>query len=80
MTCDKCKIVPKMVGEDVQLRVGYAVELCPLHAAAGEMRKLIDGFDNWFNGWCPSHRCCASSGKHLHDAAVALLARTEPTP
>ncbi len=45
MTCKHCKIMyrPRKEG-------GYYVELCPLHAAAGEMREALQNLKYDENG------------------------------
>lgn len=38
-----------------------------------DLRELLEDLDRWFDGWCPTHQCCADSGKELAERISAFL-------
>jgi hypothetical protein len=56
-------------------------ELVALRVEAGTFRELCQRFAAWFEGWCPSHTCCAESARPIADDAWnALKAGDKPQP
>lgn len=50
-----------------------------LNESAARLRdceSLLRDFATWFDGWCPSNKCCARTGLPIHERAIALLKRS----
>lgn len=43
--------------------VDIANHFCPV---LPKVREALEAADKWFDGWCPSATCCASSGLKVH--------------
>jgi len=44
-----------------------------LQARCAELEKALREADRWFDGWCPNAKCCAHTGKAVHEQVRRAL-------
>jgi hypothetical protein len=51
--------------------------IAKLRADRDALLAAAKEFDVWFDGWCPSHTCCALSGRPIAERVRAAIVQAE---
>ena len=76
MTPTVCRFDRELIAA-VTISEDEALANANLIAAAPDLLEACKAFAKWFDGWCPSQKCCASSGLPVHELALAAITKAE---